>query len=94
MERRNDDGEAKAEKTAVELSRGYGDWTSRELGPDWVEVEPGIFMPAADRPPEPESLDEALRAELPEPDQGAAAATPDEPLRRHARAKRGWFRRV
>jgi hypothetical protein len=69
--------------------RHYGHWLERTLGPDWVEVEPGIFQPRTTHEPalpevelEPESLDEALR---PKPRIGEP-----EPA---APSRRGWFRR-
>jgi hypothetical protein len=60
----------------------------QHLGPDWVEIEPGIFQPPEAPPPEPpaelESLDEALRPRV-------AAREPEE----HAPeppARRTWWR--
>jgi hypothetical protein len=95
MERREDDAGANAEETAVELNREYGAWMTRQLGPDWVEVEPGIFMPAAQQPPEPESLDEALRAGIPEPrDEDVDEIATDPVATAPSRGRRGWFRRV
>ena len=76
---------------ASEEGHHYDAWLAYQLGPDWVEVEPGIFRPPEDRPPGPEpvdeheSLDEALRPKRPEP----------EPEREEAEApaRRGWWRR-
>ena len=87
---------------SVSPDRVYGDWVTRELGADWIEVEPGIFRPAADfAPPEddtqPESLDEALRGALPEREDSAAEADDRAATVQPAprpRSRRGWFRRV
>lgn len=90
------EGEPGAGPEKKPASRKYGDWVTRTLGPDWVEVEPGIFQPPDARAPEPdpdpqpapahehESLDEALWPKAPQPARREPVA---------ARSKRGWWRR-
>ena len=90
------DGDERTGEAADEggIGQQYGVWLSRELGPGWVEVEPGIFQPRPAAPEgrspgseadeEPETLDEALRPRKPERE-------PQQPVT--APAKRGWWRR-
>ncbi|HLK44886.1 MAG TPA: hypothetical protein VKT18_02805 [Acidimicrobiales bacterium] len=96
-----DDGETSSGTTEGAPNRGkYGAWFARELGPDWVEVAPGIFQPPAvptakpdhdhDHDPEPEaeseseSLNDVLWPKTPEPESPEPTGVP---------SKRGWWRR-
>jgi hypothetical protein len=101
----SDDEPGAASEGSAE-SRQYGDWLSRTLGPDWVEVEPGIFQPPAARTPEPEPEPEPTPEAEPQDDPEAEperesldealwpkAPEPDprEPVA--APSKRSWWRR-
>lgn len=79
--------------------RQYGDWIARQLGADWVEVEPGIFEPPGahrqreepEQEPVPEAvaegetLDDALRPRARETQDDRELADPS--------GRRGWWRR-
>ena len=80
--------------------RDRDDWFARQLGDEWVAVEPGIYRQAMWRPlsdaepelTEPEALDETLLDAIPAEEEPPASPDERRETGEEKTSSRGWWR--